>query len=630
MKAVIMAGGEGTRLRPLTSNLPKPMMPLANKPMMEHIVDLLKRHGFDEIVVTVAFLANHIRNYFGDGSEFGVRMVVRHRGDAARHRRVGAQRHGRARRALPRHLRRRAHRHRPRRDRRRSTRRTRRWPPSASSASRTRSSSASSSPTRTARSSASSRSRRGARCSPTPSTPASSCSSRRSSTTSRRRPVGRLLRARCSRRCSTTGKPLYGARRRGLLGGRRHARGLRPRPQGHPRRQGRGRRSPASSWPTACGWARAPRSTPTPSIDGPGRHRRQLPDRGRRPPRASTRCSAPTSWCAPTPTSSAVVVHDNAYLGEGVRLRGRRRRPGLRPPPRRPLRGGRRPRRRVLRRRGRGPRRRREGLPVQDGRGRGRRQLVDRVGVAAAPAACSAGSGVAGLANVDITPELAARLAMAYGTTLKKDATVVTSPRLQPLGPHAQAGDDGRAQRRRRQRRGPRGGVRPGHPLPVRPPGRPAAGITVRLVAGRPAVGRDPLLRQRRRSTSTEDAPAQDRAAASPRGLPPGASRRDRRHRLPAPGARALHRGPRGHASTSGPCGPPVQGRARLRLRLDVVRDAERAGQARRRRAGGQPVRLDRRGSWPSTGPSTPIRWPGWSAPRAPASARCSTPTASS
>ncbi len=70
-----MAGGEGTRLRPLTSNQPKPMLPLVNRPMMEHIVRLLREHGFDEIVVTVAFLANAIRTYFGDGSEFGVRMV---------------------------------------------------------------------------------------------------------------------------------------------------------------------------------------------------------------------------------------------------------------------------------------------------------------------------------------------------------------------------------------------------------------------------------------------------------------------------------------------------------------------------------------------------------------------------
>jgi mannose-1-phosphate guanylyltransferase/phosphomannomutase len=75
MKAVIMAGGEGTRLRPLTSNAPKPMLPLVNRPMMEHVIDLLKQHGFDEIVVTVAFMANTIRTYFGDGSEFGVRMV---------------------------------------------------------------------------------------------------------------------------------------------------------------------------------------------------------------------------------------------------------------------------------------------------------------------------------------------------------------------------------------------------------------------------------------------------------------------------------------------------------------------------------------------------------------------------
>ncbi|HWE57985.1 MAG TPA: sugar phosphate nucleotidyltransferase [Acidimicrobiales bacterium] len=75
MKAVIMAGGEGTRLRPLTSNQPKPMMPIANRPMMEHIIELLKRHGFEDIVVTVAFQANAIRTYFGNGSEFGVRMV---------------------------------------------------------------------------------------------------------------------------------------------------------------------------------------------------------------------------------------------------------------------------------------------------------------------------------------------------------------------------------------------------------------------------------------------------------------------------------------------------------------------------------------------------------------------------
>jgi mannose-1-phosphate guanylyltransferase / phosphomannomutase len=74
MKAVIMAGGEGTRLRPLTSNAPKPMLPLANRPMMEHIIDLLRDHGIEDIVVTVAFMANTIRTYFGDGSDFGVKI----------------------------------------------------------------------------------------------------------------------------------------------------------------------------------------------------------------------------------------------------------------------------------------------------------------------------------------------------------------------------------------------------------------------------------------------------------------------------------------------------------------------------------------------------------------------------
>jgi mannose-1-phosphate guanylyltransferase/phosphomannomutase len=75
VKAVIMAGGEGTRLRPQTSNLPKPMLPLVGRPMMAHVVSLLQRHGITDIVVTVAFLPNAIRSYFGDGSELGVRMV---------------------------------------------------------------------------------------------------------------------------------------------------------------------------------------------------------------------------------------------------------------------------------------------------------------------------------------------------------------------------------------------------------------------------------------------------------------------------------------------------------------------------------------------------------------------------
>src|SRR6266508_3278865 len=69
MKAVVMAGGEGTRLRPMTSSQPKPLLPVVNKPIMEHILRLLKRHGFTDTVVTVQFLASLVRNYFGDGED---------------------------------------------------------------------------------------------------------------------------------------------------------------------------------------------------------------------------------------------------------------------------------------------------------------------------------------------------------------------------------------------------------------------------------------------------------------------------------------------------------------------------------------------------------------------------------
>ena len=69
-----MAGGEGTRLRPMTANQPKPLLPVANRPVMEHVLRLLRRHGFDETVVTVQFLANLVRTYFGDGEELGMHL----------------------------------------------------------------------------------------------------------------------------------------------------------------------------------------------------------------------------------------------------------------------------------------------------------------------------------------------------------------------------------------------------------------------------------------------------------------------------------------------------------------------------------------------------------------------------
>ena len=74
MKAVVMAGGEGTRLRPLTSNQPKPMVPIVGKPCMEHILELLRRHGLTDVVVTLAFMPQAIRSYFGDGEALGMNV----------------------------------------------------------------------------------------------------------------------------------------------------------------------------------------------------------------------------------------------------------------------------------------------------------------------------------------------------------------------------------------------------------------------------------------------------------------------------------------------------------------------------------------------------------------------------
>src|SRR5919197_3876511 len=75
MKAVVMAGGEGSRLRPLTSNMPKPLVPVGGRPIMEHILLHLRRHQLRDVVATVQYLGVSIRNYFGDGSEQGVALT---------------------------------------------------------------------------------------------------------------------------------------------------------------------------------------------------------------------------------------------------------------------------------------------------------------------------------------------------------------------------------------------------------------------------------------------------------------------------------------------------------------------------------------------------------------------------
>jgi mannose-1-phosphate guanylyltransferase / phosphomannomutase len=75
LKAVVMAGGEGSRLRPLTSRQPKPLVPVAGRPIMEHILLHLRRHQMRDVVATVQYMGASIRNYFGDGSEQGVSLT---------------------------------------------------------------------------------------------------------------------------------------------------------------------------------------------------------------------------------------------------------------------------------------------------------------------------------------------------------------------------------------------------------------------------------------------------------------------------------------------------------------------------------------------------------------------------
>jgi mannose-1-phosphate guanylyltransferase/mannose-1-phosphate guanylyltransferase/phosphomannomutase len=75
MKAMLLAAGLGTRLRPLTYELPKPMVPILGRPVMEHIMRLLARHGFDDVVANLHYFPDLIRDRFGDGSDYGARLV---------------------------------------------------------------------------------------------------------------------------------------------------------------------------------------------------------------------------------------------------------------------------------------------------------------------------------------------------------------------------------------------------------------------------------------------------------------------------------------------------------------------------------------------------------------------------
>jgi mannose-1-phosphate guanylyltransferase len=74
VKAVIIAGGLGTRLRPLTNKTPKPMLPIGEKPILEHLVNWTKKGGIKSIVLCVSYLRESIEDYFGDGEKFGVKI----------------------------------------------------------------------------------------------------------------------------------------------------------------------------------------------------------------------------------------------------------------------------------------------------------------------------------------------------------------------------------------------------------------------------------------------------------------------------------------------------------------------------------------------------------------------------
>ena len=91
MKAVILAGGLGTRLRPLTINKPKPMLNVGEKPIIEHLINWTKKGGVKSIVLCVSYLRKSIQDYFEDGNKFGIKIeyaiskkppdIIYHKGD---------------------------------------------------------------------------------------------------------------------------------------------------------------------------------------------------------------------------------------------------------------------------------------------------------------------------------------------------------------------------------------------------------------------------------------------------------------------------------------------------------------------------------------------------------------------
>ncbi|MBL7909553.1 MAG: NTP transferase domain-containing protein [Bacteroidia bacterium] len=76
MKAIILAGGLGSRLKPFTEAIPKPLLPIGEKAVLEIQIENLKKHGFDEIILATNYKSDYISNFFGDGSKYGVKLTI--------------------------------------------------------------------------------------------------------------------------------------------------------------------------------------------------------------------------------------------------------------------------------------------------------------------------------------------------------------------------------------------------------------------------------------------------------------------------------------------------------------------------------------------------------------------------
>ncbi|MBN2566610.1 nucleotidyltransferase family protein [Candidatus Woesearchaeota archaeon] len=74
-KALVLAGGKGTRLKPITHEIPKPLVPLHDKPIVEHVIDLFRKYGVKEVIFAIGYKGEKIRDYFGDGRRFGMRFT---------------------------------------------------------------------------------------------------------------------------------------------------------------------------------------------------------------------------------------------------------------------------------------------------------------------------------------------------------------------------------------------------------------------------------------------------------------------------------------------------------------------------------------------------------------------------